>query len=41
MFKAKKFLLVAITALMSVMLLAACNSGGDKASGGGEGENLP
>lgn len=40
MFKAKNFLLVAVTALMSVMLLAACNTGGEKASGGGEGENV-
>jgi putative glutamine transport system substrate-binding protein len=40
MFKTKRFLLVAVTALMSVMLLAACNSEDDKASAGKEGENV-
>jgi aspartate/glutamate/glutamine transport system substrate-binding protein len=40
MFKTKKFLLLTITALMSVMLLAACNSGDDEASGEKEGENV-
>jgi len=40
MFKTKKFLLLTITALMSVMLLAACNSGDDNASGEKDGENV-
>ena len=41
MFKTKKFLLLTITALMSVMLLAACNSEDDNAaSDAKEGENV-
>lgn len=40
MFKTKKLFLLTLTAIMSVMLLAACNSGDDKASNGESEKNV-
>lgn len=40
MFKTRRFLLLTVVALLSVMVLAACNSGSDKSGDGTDGENV-
>lgn len=40
MFKTKRFLLLTVVALLSVMVLAACNSGDDKSGNETDGENV-